>query len=74
MLDGRRVEIGAKLRQQPFPLVPIVLEHADLHELVGSEAHVDFMQHRRREPVRADAHHGMEVMCFRAERTPLGRC
>jgi hypothetical protein len=45
----------------------------DLDQLVRDQVDVDLVQHRRREPVLADADDGMQVMRLCAERTALGR-
>ena len=74
MLNRRRAESGAHLREQTFALAAIVFEDTDLYELVRREIDVDLVQHRGREPVVADARHGVEVMRLRAKRPPFSRC
>ena len=74
MLDRRCVEIGADSCKKSLALIAIVVEHADFHELVRSEVDIDLVQHGRRKPVRADAHHRMQVMRLRAKSPPLRGC
>ncbi len=70
VLHGCRVELGADPREQRFALAPVVVEHADLDQLVGDQADVDFVQHGRREAVLADADERMERVRFRAQGAP----
>ena len=74
MLDRRGVEIFADSCKEPLALIAIVIEHADFDELVRGEADVDFMEHRRREPVRTDGDDSLKVMRFRAKHPSRGRC
>ena len=74
MLDRCGVEIGANPCQHALALVAFVVEYADLDQLVRREVDVDFVQHRSSETVGADAHHGLQVMRFRAKRSALRRC
>ena len=61
-------------REQPFPLDPIVAEYADLDELVRPQIDVDLVQHRRCEPVMADADDRVQVMRLRAKLAPRRGC
>ena len=74
MLHRRRVELSANLREETLTLVAIVVEYAQLDELVRGEVDVDLMQHRRGEAIVADADHGLQMMRFRPESSPLCRC
>jgi len=74
MLYGRRVEVAADSCEQRFTLVPIVAPHADLDQLVGQQVDVDFVEHRRRESVVANADERMQRMRFRAKGAALRGC
>ncbi len=74
MLDGRRIEVAADSREQRLALVPVVVEHANLDQLVGDQIDIDFVQHGRSEAVLADADERVKRMRLRAEGAPLGGC
>jgi hypothetical protein len=74
MLNGRRIEVAADLREQRLTFTPVVVEHADLDQLVGDQIDIDFVQHGGREAVLADADERMEGVRLRAEGAPLGGC
>ncbi len=74
MLHGRRIEVAADSCEQRFALAPVVIEHADLDQLVGNQVDIDFVQDGSREAVLADADERMEGVRFRAEGAPLGGC
>jgi len=74
MLDRRRIEVAADSREQRLALTPVVVEHADLDQLVGDQVDIDFVQHGRREAVLADADERMEGVRFGAEGASLGGC
>ena len=74
MLDGRRIEVAADSREQRLALVPVVVEHANLDQLVGDQIDIDFVQHSRSEAVLADADERVKRMRLRAEGAPLGGC
>ena len=73
VLDGRRAECRADPSEERLALIARVIEDADLDELVSGEVGVDLLQHRRREPVVADADYRVKVMRSRAERSSLCR-
>ena len=74
MLDGRRIEVAADSREQRLALVPVVVEHANLDQLVGDQIDIDFVQHGRSEAVLADTDERVKRMRLRAEGAPLGGC
>jgi len=74
MLDRRRVQLLADPGEQRFPQAAVVVEHADLDQLVRSEGDLDLVQHRRRQAVLADADGGVQVMRLGTERAALGGC
>jgi hypothetical protein len=74
MLYGCRVEFGADSLEQRRALGTVVVEHADLDQLVGDQVDIDFVQDGRREAVLADADERMERMRFRAKGAALGGC
>jgi hypothetical protein len=55
-------ERGADLAQAGLALRPRVGRHLDLDQLVALEVGVDFLQHRRGEPLGADHHHRVQAM------------
>jgi hypothetical protein len=73
VLDGRRAEFGQDLREQRFPRGPVVVEHADLDQLVRDQVDLDLSQHGRREAIVTDHHDRIEVMGLGAQRAPGGR-
>ena len=73
VLDRCGAELRANALEHRIAIRAHVAEHADLDELVRDQVDVDLMQHRRREPVLADADDGMQVMRLCAKRTALGR-
>ena len=74
MLDRRRVHRVADPGEQRFPLAALVIEHADLDQLVRGKGNVDLVQHGRRQSVLADADEGMQVMRLGTERAALRGC
>jgi len=73
MLDGGGAERIADAREHRVAFGALVARGADLDQLVRAEIDVDFMQHRGRQPVLADADHRMQVVRLRAKRAALGR-
>lgn len=74
MLNRCCVQIGADLCEQPLALVPVIVEHANLDELVRVQVDVDFVQHRAREAVRADRNHGVQRVRPGAKRSSRRGC
>jgi len=74
MLYRRRIEVAADLREQRLALSPVVIEHANLDQLVGDQIDIDFVQHSRSEAVLADADERVQRMRLRAEGAPRGGC
>jgi hypothetical protein len=59
------------LGEHRFARRAVVRMHADLHQRMRGQGHVDLAQHRRCQPVLADADDGMQVMRLGAQRAPL---
>ena len=73
MLDRGGAKLVADTPEHRVALGTRVAERTDLNQLVRIEVDVDFVQHRGRQPVLADADHRMQVMRLRAKRAALGR-
>ena len=71
MLDRHRAERLADLREHRVAFGARVVPDTDLDQFMRVQIEVDFVQHRRRETVLADADDGMEVMRLRTERATL---
>jgi hypothetical protein len=71
VLYRRGVERLADTLEHLVARAPVVAEHADLDEAVGEEIDIDLVKHGRCEAVAADHDDGVEMMRFRAQRTPL---
>ena len=74
MLHRCSVQIGADLREQPLALAAVIVEHANLDELVRVQVDVDLVQHGADEAVRADRHHGAERVSPGAKRPSCAGC
>ena len=74
MLHRRRVEICADLREQPLALAAVIVEHANLDELVRVQVDVDLVQHGAGEAVRADGHDRVQGVSPGAKRAPRRGC
>ena len=74
MLHRRRIELRADPGKERFPFVALVAPHADLDQLMGEQVDVDFVQHRRCEPVLADGDDRMQWMRLGAKRAALRGC
>lgn len=68
MLDGRRTEARADVRDQSGARAAIVPQHANFDQFMAAQVDIDFMQHGRAEPRIADHHDGMQVVRARLER------
>jgi len=73
MLDRGGAKLVADAPEHRVALGALVAERTDLDQLVRIQVDVDFVQHRGRQPVLADADHRMQVMRLRAKRAALGR-
>ena len=62
MLHRRGIQRIAHSCEQLLSRLAIVAVDLELHELMGEQVHVDLVQHRRRQPLVADADHRVEVM------------
>ena len=60
--DGRNIFLAHRA---------LVVENADLDQLVTDEAGVDFLQNRCRQPVLADSHDGIKRVRTRTQGAPL---
>ena len=73
VLHRRGVQLGADALQHGFAPNAIVVEHADLDELVRAQIDVDFVQDARSKPVLSDCDDRLQVMRSCAQRAPLRR-
>jgi hypothetical protein len=71
VLDRGSVERVADLRKQCLAVAAIVVEDADLDELVRAKIDVDLVQNGRREAVVTDADDRIQAMRLRAELAPF---
>jgi hypothetical protein len=67
MLDGRCAELVADTSEHRVAFGARVAACANLDQFMRVQADVDFVQHRGRQSVHADADDGMQVMRFRAK-------
>lgn len=71
VLNRSSTQFGANGCQYRIPLDAIFPVNAYLDKFVSLKRVVDFLEHRRGQPVAGNADHGMKMMGLRAKRSPL---
>ena len=69
VLDRRAGELAANSGKQRIALAPLIVEHADLDQLMRFERDIDFMQHGRRQSMRADRDDRAQMVRLGAKRS-----
>jgi len=71
VLNRSSTQLSADGRHDRISLDTILSINAYLDKFVSLKCVVDFLEHRRGQPVAGNADHGMKVMGLRAKRSPL---
>ena len=72
MLDGCSVQLVAQLGVDVFAHGVVITEHTYFDESMRLECGIGFFEDGRRQPVSADHHDGVQVVCVGPQGTTFG--